>query len=212
MLNQLARLHLDMDQPQDAVDFGLQARELHDRTGDRDSAAAVLCTLAEARLGLGAHAEAAADAMEAARTYAEMGNVSGQTTALSVLAESHAAAGEEDQVRETWAQVAELLDGIDDARASKARERAVAQPVGACASRDRTARDPAACHPNRLPYRGLSSRDRDYGTIPVISNHSAKYLPAVASATVHIARVNLLSCVTRDPGNDWYSQDRPGSV
>ncbi|MCT2586932.1 AfsR/SARP family transcriptional regulator [Actinophytocola gossypii] len=123
VLNRLARLYLDRDQPRDAVAFGQHALDLHDRTGDRDSAAEVLCTLAEARLRLGERAEATAHASEAARTYAEMGNVSGQATALSVLTEAQAAAGEEDQARTTWAQVTELLDGIDDERASNARER-----------------------------------------------------------------------------------------
>lgn len=124
VLNRLARLHLDMDHPKDAIEYGTLALEKHDRTGDRSSAAEVLCTLAAAKIEQRAPGEAATDAMEAARTHREMGNVAGEATSLSVLADALTAAGETALAKDTWDQVAHLLDALDDPQATTVRERA----------------------------------------------------------------------------------------
>jgi DNA-binding SARP family transcriptional activator/tetratricopeptide (TPR) repeat protein len=120
----IAQLHLAKGRPDLAVDAGEAGLDIHDRTGDRASAAEALCTLAMARTGLGEHAEAILHAQEAARAHEEMHNAAGQGRALRLLGDSHAAAGEDEEARSAWSAAADLLESIKDPSAAELRTKA----------------------------------------------------------------------------------------
>ncbi|MFL6121665.1 BTAD domain-containing putative transcriptional regulator [Actinophytocola sp.] len=123
-LNRVARLNLDIGRLDLAVSTGEDALVIHERTGDRASAAEVLCTLATARTELGAYPTAIAHATEAAATHQGMRNTAGWAQALEVLGNAYAAADDHDQARASWLTAADLLDSLGDSRAGDLRARA----------------------------------------------------------------------------------------
>lgn len=127
-LNRLTQLALAVGRPEQAVHIGLSGLDVHDRTGDRSSAAEVLCTLATARIELKDYAQAVADATEAVRTHEQMRNTAGRAAALEVLGRAYAAAGEHDHAVDSWSMAADLLESLDDSRAKELRELA-SQPA-----------------------------------------------------------------------------------
>jgi DNA-binding SARP family transcriptional activator/tetratricopeptide (TPR) repeat protein len=148
-LNRIARLELDTGRPDLAVRSGQAGLDIHDRTGDRGHAAEVLCTLAAARTELKEHAEAVANATEAARVHEEMRNLAGRAAALEVLGNAHHAAGEGDEARAAWSAAAELFESLDDSRAAELRTRAgqaAEHPVPAPRPADRPAAVETGAH------------------------------------------------------------------
>lgn len=121
-LSRLARLSLDLDQLDAAVDYGRQALEIHDRTLDRKTAAETLTTLARTMSRLGAHADAIGYAQESVRAYRSTGNPGGELGARILLGRAQAASGEPAVAAETWAGAELLLSTPDDPRAAELRE------------------------------------------------------------------------------------------
>jgi tetratricopeptide (TPR) repeat protein len=118
-LNRLAQLAAATGHPEQAINTGLSGLDIHNRTGDRGSAAEVLYTLAVARIELRDYTKAIADAAEAARVHEQMRNTDGQAAALAALGRAYAAAGEQDHANDAWSTAADLLESLNDARAGK---------------------------------------------------------------------------------------------
>lgn len=122
-LNRLARLSLDTDRLHEAIAFGEDALDIHDRTGDRINAAEILCTLAAVRMRLGAPAQAITHLKEAVRVHEDMRNDGARAHTLALLGDAYAAGGEPDTARDTWITAADLLDTLNDPAAHKLRAR-----------------------------------------------------------------------------------------
>jgi len=121
-LSRLARLCVDLDQLDAAVDYGRQALEIHKRTLDRKSAAETHTTLARAMMRRGAHSAAIRHARESMRAHQVTGNPSGELDARILLGRAQAASGEPAAAAETWAEAETLLSTPDDRRADELRE------------------------------------------------------------------------------------------
>jgi DNA-binding SARP family transcriptional activator/tetratricopeptide (TPR) repeat protein len=127
-LNRLAHLYLDIGRPDQAIRSGMLGLDVHDRTGDRASAAEVLDTMAIAHIELKDYPAAIEKAAEAARTHAEMRNAVAQAAALETLAEAQHQSGDQVEATKAWQAAATLLAPTDGERARTLRERGTAPP------------------------------------------------------------------------------------
>jgi DNA-binding SARP family transcriptional activator/tetratricopeptide (TPR) repeat protein len=120
-LGRLAQLNLDIGRPDLAIKTGQSGLDAHDRAGDRDGAAEILCILAIAHSRLSAHSAAIANATIAAQSYSAMRNTARHAYALEILAQVYASAGENDHARDAWASAATILENQHDPRAADIR-------------------------------------------------------------------------------------------
>lgn len=121
-LTRLAKLSLDEDLLDDAIDHGEAALAMFDRVQvDQHGTAAALCVLATAHLHRGCQPTAIKMAREAIRRYQETGNGSGRIDGLILLGRAQAASGEPAEAASTLA-TAELLTPPGDPRAGIVRD------------------------------------------------------------------------------------------
>jgi DNA-binding SARP family transcriptional activator/tetratricopeptide (TPR) repeat protein len=121
-LSRLAKLSLEQDRPDDAIQYGQAALDIFDRVHiDRNDAAATLTTLATAHLHRDSPATARWMAEEAVQAYRETQNTDGQIDALVLLGRAFAASGEPASAADAWTSAGALINSPTDSRTDRLR-------------------------------------------------------------------------------------------